>query len=89
MEEDVCAYVNSCSIYNQKKTLRHPLAGLSQRLPVPHRFWSNISLDFIIGLPPSIGHTIIFTVVARLSKMAHFIPLLKLPSIKEFAKFVL
>ncbi|XP_027132312.1 uncharacterized protein K02A2.6-like [Larimichthys crocea] len=58
-------------------------------LPVPHRPWSHISLDFVTGLPPSQGHTTILTVVDRFSKMAHFIPLPKLPSAKETAELVL
>lgn len=40
-------------------------------LPIPHRPWSHISMDFVIGLPSSDGHTTILTVVDRFSKMAH------------------
>ncbi|XP_038850015.1 uncharacterized protein LOC120048251 isoform X2 [Salvelinus namaycush] len=41
------------------------------------------SLDFITGLPPSEDNSAILTVVDRFSKAAHFIPLPKLPSVKE------
>ncbi|XP_060924550.1 uncharacterized protein LOC132998821 [Limanda limanda] len=58
-------------------------------LPVPHRPWSDIALDFVTGLPPSKGNTTILTVVDRFSKMVHFIPLPKLPSAKETAEAVL
>ncbi|KAM9745773.1 uncharacterized protein ACNS7B_010000 [Menidia menidia] len=40
-------------------------------------------MDFITGLPPSEGHTVILTVVDRFSKMVHLVPLPKLPSAKE------
>ncbi|KAI3368651.1 hypothetical protein L3Q82_025653 [Scortum barcoo] len=50
---------------------------------------SRLSLDFVTGLPPSHGHTTILTVVDRFSKMAHFVPLPKLPSAKETAELML
>ena len=56
---------------------------------MPHRPWSDISLDFVTGLPPSKGNTTILTVVDRFSKMVHFIPLPKLPSAKGTAEAVL
>lgn len=57
-------------------------AGLLRPLYVPHSPWTCITLDFVTGLPNS-GNTIIPTVVDRFIKMAHFIPLLKLPSAEE------
>uniref|UniRef100_A0A0F8AN84 ribonuclease H n=1 Tax=Larimichthys crocea TaxID=215358 RepID=A0A0F8AN84_LARCR len=58
-------------------------------LPIPMRPWSHVALDFVSGLPPSDGNTVILTIVDRFSKMAHFIPLPKLPSAKETAQIVL
>ncbi len=57
-----------------------------QPLRVPHHPWSDISLDFVTGLPTSEGNTTILTAVDRFSKMAHLIPLLQLPSTKETAE---
>ena len=89
LEEDVRGYVNACPVCNQNKTSSRPPAGFLHPLPVPHRPWSHISLDFVTGLPTSKGHTAIFTVVDHFSKMVHFIPLSNLPSAKETAELVL
>lgn len=45
--------------------------------------WSHIILDFVTGLPPSEGNTIILTVDDRFSRSAHFMPLAKLLSAAE------
>ena len=89
MEGEVREYVTACAVCAQHKSSRLPPSGLLQPLPVPHRPWSDISLDFVTGLPPSKFNTTILTVVDRFSKMVHFIPMPKLPSAKGTAEAVL
>ena len=50
-------------------------SNLLQPLAIPKQVWSDVSMDFIEGLPPSKGHTIIMVVVDRLTKYVHFVPL--------------
>lgn len=47
------------------------VAGLLCPLPVPHRPWEDLSLDFIVGLPAYHGNTTILVVVDRFSKGIH------------------
>lgn len=50
-------------------------AGSLQPLPIPNKPWQDISMDFIDGLLPSKGYTVIFVVVDRFTKYSHFMAL--------------
>ncbi len=63
--------------------------GLHHPLPVSRRPWLHLSLDFVMGLPPSQGNNVILVVVNRFLKAARFIPLPKLPSAKETAELLM
>ena len=89
MAQDTKQFVLACAVCAQNKTSNQPPIGLLQPLPIPSRPWSHIALDFVSGLPPSRGNTVVLTVVDRFSKAAHFIPLPKLPSAKETAQVVI
>ena len=69
----------------RSKTIRHKKFGLLEPIDVPMRLWNAISMDFMAGLPESLGYTKIWAIVDRFSKMAHFIPLTTEVPIKELA----
>ncbi len=79
----------ACSVCAQNKVSNRPSVGLFQPLPIPSCPWSHIALDFVSGLPPSRGYTVILKVVDCFSKAVHFMPLPKLPSAKETAQLVI
>lgn len=85
----ITEYVVACTVCARNKTSSKPQMGLLQPLPILSRPWSDISMDFVTGLPPSKGNTTVLTVVDRFSKMVHFIALQKLPSAKETAQVLL
>ena len=89
MREDVCKFVAACLVCVQAKVPHQSPQGLLQPLPIPHRPWSHIALDFITGLLPSHHHTTILTIIDRFSKAVHFVPLTKLPSASETAQLLI
>uniref|UniRef100_A0A803JHM8 Gypsy retrotransposon integrase-like protein 1 n=1 Tax=Xenopus tropicalis TaxID=8364 RepID=A0A803JHM8_XENTR len=84
-KQDARTFINSCPICQRSKSSHQQPQGLLNPLPIPMKPWSHISMDFIVELPPSQGKTVIWVVVDRFSKMAHFIPLPHLPSAKTLA----
>ncbi|MGL6248430.1 MAG: DDE-type integrase/transposase/recombinase, partial [Culicoidibacterales bacterium] len=76
MTVDVQQYVASCLRCQSAKSLCQKPAGLLQPIETPTRRWESISMDFIVALPRTNNdNDCIFTVVDRVSKMAHFIPI--------------
>ncbi|CAA3009136.1 Ty3 gypsy retrotransposon, partial [Olea europaea subsp. europaea] len=68
-------FVRACHVCQTHKAELVKPAGLLSPLPIPRHVWTDISMDFIEGLPTSKGKSAIFVVVYKLSKFAHFIPI--------------
>ena len=73
MKRDVERLCGRCVTCRQAKSKVQPYS-LYTLLPIPSAPWTDISMDFVLGLPRSRqGKDSIFVVVDRFSKMAHFI----------------
>ncbi|CAE7222323.1 RNA-directed DNA polymerase [Pyrenophora teres f. teres] len=77
MTDTIARFTNNCTTCRRSKVNRHAKHGLLHPLPVPEKYWVDISIDFITPLPPSkwCGHSYrhIMVVVDRLSKKKKFI----------------
>lgn len=74
IRKEVIQYVSSCNSRQRFKARRQNPEGMLQSLPVPHRPWSVIGMDFITKIPVSGGCDSIIFVIDLLSKVTHFLP---------------
>ncbi|KAH9698118.1 hypothetical protein KPL71_023889 [Citrus sinensis] len=85
MKRDVERLYGRCVTCRQAKSKVQPY-GLYTPLPIPSAPWTDISMDFVQGLPrPRQGKDSIFVVVDRFSKIAHFIPCHKMDDASNVA----
>ncbi|TYK23828.1 reverse transcriptase [Cucumis melo var. makuwa] len=75
MKREVADFVSRCLVCQHVKASRQRPAGLLQPLSVPRWKWESVSMDFITGLLKTLkGYTVIWVVVDRQTKSAHFVP---------------
>lgn len=75
MTQHVKDFIKTYEVCQKNKVDNLMPDGLLQPLGIPDLVWSEISMDFIKGLPRSNGKTVVFVVVGKLSKYAHFMAL--------------
>ncbi|KAA3452486.1 DNA/RNA polymerases superfamily protein [Gossypium australe] len=76
MKRDISEFVMRCLICQQVKAEHQVPSGLLQPVVVPEWKWDRITMDFITGLPMTLkSKDVVWVVVDRLTKSAHFIPM--------------
>ena len=89
MRKDVEDYCQSCVGCAANKSDTQLPAGKLRPLPIPHRPWEVIGLDFVGPLPKSKGKDFIMTVVDKFSKMAQYVATTTEVTAKETARLLL
>ncbi|GJU83382.1 reverse transcriptase domain-containing protein [Tanacetum coccineum] len=75
MKVNIVEYDGKCLTYSRVKVECQKPSGLLVQPEIPMWKWERITMDFITKLPKtSNGHDIIWVIVDRLTKSAHFIP---------------
>ncbi|GJW12529.1 putative reverse transcriptase domain-containing protein [Tanacetum coccineum] len=84
MKVDNATYVSKCLTCAKVKAEHQKPAGLLQQPEIPVWKWERITMDFVSRLPrtPS-GYDMIWVIVDRLTKLAHFLPMKKTDSIEK------
>jgi hypothetical protein len=74
MKRQISEFVYACLICQKSKIEHQKPSGLLKPLFIPEWKWDNIAMDFVGGLPKTAkGNEVIWVVVDRLTKSAHFI----------------
>ncbi|TPX47565.1 hypothetical protein SeLEV6574_g02595, partial [Synchytrium endobioticum] len=91
MRKMVKDHIHRCHTCQINKIPKHHPYGLLNPLPVPDRRWSDISMDFIVGMPIASQNKYdsILVVVDRLTKMSHFMPCHSTTSAQQLAQLFL
>jgi hypothetical protein len=75
MKREIAKYVSECHTCQKVKAEHQSPAGLLKPLAIPKWTWDEVGMDFITGLPMTKNKKdMIWVVVDRLSKSAHFLP---------------
>ena len=76
MKRDIAKFVAQCLVCQQIKARHQQLVGSLQPLAISEWKWEHIVMDFVIGLPRSLGgNNVIWVIIDQLTKSAHFLPM--------------
>ena len=87
MKRDIVDFFAQCPNCQQVKYKHQRPGGTLQRMSIPEWKWERIAMDFVVGLPKTLGKfDSIWVIVYRLTKSAHFIPVKVTYNAEKLAK---
>nr|GEV47040.1 putative reverse transcriptase domain-containing protein [Tanacetum cinerariifolium] len=90
MKANIATYVRKCLTCARVKAEHQRPSRLLVQPAIPECMWDNITIDFITKLPKSPqGFDTIWVIVDRLTKSAHFLPIMKNDPLDKLARLYL
>ena len=87
MKRDIVDFVAKCPNCQQVKYEHQRPGGTLQRMPIPEWKWGRISMDFMVGLPKTLGmFDSIWVIFYRLTESTNFIPVKVTYNAEKLAK---
>ncbi|GJZ53684.1 putative reverse transcriptase domain-containing protein [Tanacetum coccineum] len=87
MKAIIVEYVGKCLTCSRVKAECQKPSSLLVQLEIPMWKWERITMDLVTKLPKtSSGHNAIWVIVDRLTKLAHFIPIIETDSMETFTR---
>jgi hypothetical protein len=91
MDQEIKKYTDECLECQRSKPYRHKPYGELQPLPLPKGIFDSITMDFITGLPPSVGGRTgacdaLLVIVDRYTKVVRYVPCCKTIDATELAE---
>ena len=88
MKKEIAEFVAKCVTCQQIKAKHQAPSGKLQSLSIPEWKWEKITMDFVIGLPRTVRkHDVVWVIVDRVTKSAHFLPIQQSDSLDKLARF--
>ncbi|KAD3640215.1 hypothetical protein E3N88_29438 [Mikania micrantha] len=87
MKKDVATYVGKCITCSKVKAEHQKPSGLLEQPEIPQWKSEQIAMDFITKLPrTSGGHDLFWVIIDRLTKTAHFLPIIETYKMEKLAR---
>ena len=87
MKRDIVDFVSRCLNCQQVKYEHQKPGGMTHMMPIREWKWERIAMDFVVGLPCTLGKfDAIWVVVDRLTKSTHFVPVQTTNNSEKLAK---
>lgn len=85
MSSTISRYIRNCLVCLRGKIPRGLPQGLLKPMSAPQQRWRDLSVDFVVGLPPCEGKNAIATIVDRFTKRRHLVACKDTIDGREFA----
>ncbi|GJS68089.1 putative reverse transcriptase domain-containing protein [Tanacetum coccineum] len=87
MKAEITTYVSKCMTCAKVKAEYQKPSGLLVQPKIPKWKWENITMDFVTKLPKTAsGQDMIWVIVDRLTKSAHFLPIKENDSMEKLTR---